>query len=343
VAAASSAQGAALSAKRPTFVFGINTYLTYSCQTPAQIDQWATTEVHQYKALRANAIAIAFPLYTASLTSNTVIAQESCTNHTEESPPASIVGDVVNVAHHDGLTVLLRPLIDQENLFSQSSTAWRGVLRPANVNAWFKSYLNTLYPYLQMAQTDRVEHFAIQSELDSLADKPNWVTAITKCHSVYGGSLVFDWSWDTGVVKISRAGTTLALDTYPKVTSPVTATVAQLTAQWNHLLNTRASYKVPRLSRATIDEIGIPAQDGAYQQPYKGVLEPMSAHPFNQAIQVRWFSAACAFMKQHRMKGIYFWGPWLTSAIGAMLTAPDANKPSDIQPLAKSAVRRCFN
>jgi len=126
------------------------------------------------------------------------------------------------------------------------------------------------------------------------------------------------------------------------VTSPVTATVAQLTAQWSHLLNTRA-YKVPRLSRATIDEIGIPAQDGAYQYPFKGVLKPMSAHPFNQQIQVHWFSAACAFMKQHRMKGIYFWGPWLTSTNGQMLTAPDASKPSDIQPLAKSAVRRCFS
>ena len=343
VVSASAAQGASPHAtKPPPYVFGINTYFTYNCQTVAQVNLWAATEVQQYKALHANSIAIAFPLYTASLTSNSVVAMESCTNNTEQTPPADIVGDVVKIAHHYGLSVLLRPLIDQENLFSQSPGAWRGELNPSNVGQWFQNYLTTLRPYLLMAQTDHVEHFAIQSELNSLADLPNWTTAISVTRGLYTGNIVFDYSWDTPTVKVDRAGTTLALDTYPKVSAPIAATPAQLTAQWNHLLTTRKYYKVPTISKVTIDEIGIAAQDGAYGQPYKGQLTPTSVYKFNQTIQVNWFTAACSFMKQHRMKGIYYWGPWLSTNNGSMLTKANPNRPSNIQPLAQRAIRRCF-
>jgi hypothetical protein len=325
-----------------TYVFGINTYFTYNCSTLAQVNQWATTEVNQYKALRANAIAISFPLYTASLTSNSVVAMDSCTNNAEQTPPADIVGDVVKIAHHAHLTVLLRPLIDQENLGSQSPGAWRGQLAPTNVSQWFQSYLSTLRPYLQMAQTDHVEHFAIQTELDSLANLPNWTSAISLSRAIYTGNLVFDYSWDTPTVKVARPNTTLAIDTYPKVNAPITATPAQLLAQWNHLLVSRTYYKVPNINTVTIDEIGIAAQDGAYAQSYKGVLTPTSSYPFNQKIQVNWFTAACSFMKQHRMRGIYYWGPWLSSNAGSMLKTPNPAKPSNIQPLAQAAIKRCF-
>jgi hypothetical protein len=343
VATATTAEGAPThAATAPPYVFGINTYFTYNCQTVQQIDQWATTEVSQYKALHANAIAIAFPLYTPSLTSNSVVAMTSCSDPTQQSPTADIIGDVVKIAHHAGLSVLLRPLVDQQNLYAQNPQAWRGVLNPSDVSLWFKNYLATLRPYFLMAQTDHVEHFAIQSELNSLADLPNWTSAIQQSHAVYTGNIVFDYSWDTPTVKKPRPGTTLAIDAYPKVTAPITDTVAQLVAQWNHLLTTRAYYKVPTLNKVTIDEIGIAAQDGAYAQPYKGQLVPTSSYPFNQTIQVNWFSAACSFMKQHKMKGIYYWGPWMSTNAGAMLTAPNPNKPSNIQPQAQAAIKRCF-
>ena len=72
-------------------------------------------------------------------------------------------------------------------------------------------------------------------------------------------------------------------------------------------------------------------------------MSPLSAYPFNQTIQINWFTAACSFMKQHKMKGIYFWGPWLANSDGAMLTKPDAAKASDIQPKAATEIKRCFN
>ena len=147
------------------------------------------------------------------------------------------IRDRVKAAHKAGLSVLIRPLIDQENLFSQSPGAWRGELDPTNVSAWFTSYLSTLRPYLLMAQSDKVEHFAIQTELDSLADLPNWTSAISLSRAIYTGNLVFDYSWDTPTVKVARPGTTLAIDTYPKVVAPITDTPAKLLAQWLSLIH----------------------------------------------------------------------------------------------------------
>jgi len=96
---------------------------------------------------------------------------------------------------------------------------------------------------------------------------------------------------------------------------------------------------VSTISKVTIDEIGIAGQDGANAQPHRGALNPPSTYLFNQAIQVNWFTAACLFMKQHRMRGIYYWGPWLSTSDRAMLTTPSHSKPSDIQPLAQRAIR----
>jgi hypothetical protein len=343
VSAPGSSTAATVAHKAPRFQFGINTYVTYGCTPTATYDAWATTEIKQYKALGANTIALAFPLYTDSLTSNDVYAKLDCTTYEYQTPTPAVLAGIVAIAHRNGLAVLLRPLIDEATLAAENHSYWRGQLAPASVSTWFTNYLATLRPYLQMAQSYHVEHFALQTELDSLADLPNWSTAISLSRALYKGDLSFDYSWDTPTVKTWRAGTSPAIDAYPKIVSgSISQTVPQLVAAWNHLLKSRSYYTIPTVSKVTIQEIGIAAQDGAYLQPYLGALVPASKYPFNQLVQVRWFSAACSFMKQHGMKGIYYWGPWVGANAGSMLKAPNPNRPSDIQPEAQAAIKACF-
>ena len=342
VLAAPSSDAAVSPPRVHQYQFGINTYFTYGCQTPAQINQWATTTVAQYKALGANSIAIAIPLYTDSITSNSVYAKDDCTTFAYQSPPPSVVAQVVDVAHAAGLQVLFRPLIDQKNLFTEGPNDWRGVIAPTDLSAWFASYLTTLRPYLIMAQAHNVEHFVLETELNSIASASYWSTAIALSRRLYHGDLVWNYSWDTPVTKITRPQTSLGIDAYPKVMNlPDTATVPQLVYGWNHLLRSRSYYVVPKISATTIDEIGIPAQRGAFPQPYMGSLPP-ATNPFDQTIQARWFTAACDFMKQHQMRGIYYWGPWLGFNSGSMLTQPTPSEPTNIQPLAQAAIKKCF-
>jgi hypothetical protein len=328
----------------PTVQLGLDTYFTYHCQPASTIESWADVEVGQFKALGANSIGISFPLYTSSMTSNDVFARTVCSGTAYESPPTSILSVVVSAAHAAGLTVLLRPMIDEANLVAQDPKAFRGNIEPTKLSTWFKNYTATLMPYLAMAQEQHVEFFSMETELDSLADRSNWTSMVLQFRKTYTGSLVWNYSWSTSVKKLRRAHTSLSVDAYPilKSVSPEASTSTLLKA-WNDLLKDSGRYGIPSISDASIDEVGIAAQDGAYAYPTQAVLEPVSEYPFNQQIQANWFTAACSFMKQHGMNGIYFWGSFLTADGGSLPTSPDPQMPTAIQPSAAQSIARCFS
>lgn len=337
--------GAVTHPRGPTpsrYQYGINTYVTYNCQGVALYDKWAANEMAQYRALGANAVALAFPLYTPSLTSNTVSARLICNNPRYQSPTPSLLASVVAIAHAAGLKVLLRPLIDEQTLFHESPKDWRGILEPSKLSLWFGDYWKAIRPFIVMAQSGHVDSLAIASELDSISAAKQWSVIIDRAKAIYKGSMSFDYSWDIPSTKTWKPGTSLAIDAYPQIADgSIAQTPAQLLGQWNRLLHGNRDYAIPHIAEVVIDEIGIPAQVGAYLRPSVGAL-PRAGHPFNQSVQVRWFTAACAFMKQHGLRGIYYWGPWMGSRGGSLLTSPDPAHPTNIQPAARAAIRRCF-
>lgn len=326
--------------------FGIDTYFVYNCQSQANIDKWATTEVDAFKALGANTIGIGFPLYTDTLTSNDVYTKLQCNptgpSSPYQSPPPLVLASIIQIAHSAGLKVLVRPLLDQLNLYAQNPDWWRGILAPTDPSEWIDNYLTTLRPYLIVAQDTHVQYFAVETELDSLTHEAFWPSAIALVHSLYKGSLIFNYSFgDPEGTKIAHRGTSMGIDTYPKTTALPNASVEQLLAQWNYLLNDVNQFHVPNLAKVAINEVGISAQDGMYTQPERTGAS-LNQYPFNQAIQVHWFETACAFAEQHKMEGIYFWGPWLTTYAGALPTKPDTQMTSYIQPEGATAIKKCF-
>lgn len=323
-----------------TLQYGMDTDFDYNCQAPSVILADAQTQFSMFKALGANAVGISFPLYTNAINSNDVYTSLVC-NKGFESPPVAILSDVVQVAHSLGLKVMLRPLINETILQESSKKAWRGILKPSNIGEWFTSYLHAIAPYIRMAQADGVEHFAIETELDSLSLQKEWATVIALTKNIYTGDIVWNYTWSSGVKKILRPYTSLGIDAYPQLRdSPPTATVRQLLLGWNSEL--RQEHSIPKPSIATFDEIGISAQDGAYAHPSVADL-PLRQYPFDEKIQVNWVDTACTFMRQHKMHGMYFWGSWLTSAQGELLSAPNPSNPSEIQPLALDAIKNCFS
>lgn len=336
--AAASSRGAGPMSR--SYQLGINSVVYYHCETTAQWDQWALNQAQEVKALGANSIAYLFPFYTSSSTSNDFFGEFGCGSSPYQTPPVSFVSDLVTIAHSVGLQVFLRPELDQNNLWQQDPNDWRGNIHPTDVSLWFQNYLTTLTPYLQMAQQDGVEHFAISTELDSLAYNKNWRLVIYDASTIYHGNLVFTDSWNNLGNLVQWGDTTPGLDTYqPATTATIKSTRTQLLDDWNKLLTT--TVPVPFLSSATIDEIGIPAQDGAYAQP-NTLSFPLTVHPFNQMIQATWFSMACYFMKEHHMGGIYYLGGWLSTHHGNLLTSPSSALTGSIQPASQRAIRRCF-
>lgn len=316
----------------PARQLGFDTYVQDLCQSAATWQSDASGQFTELKSLGANAVALAFPIYMTGTNSDTVYTKRTCST-TFQTPSTARLAVAIKEAHTLHLTVLLRPMVQQTVL-----TDGRGEIRPKHVGAWFDSYLKVLTPYLRLAQQLKVEHFGIASELDSLVKKSNWTSLIKTAKRDYKGQLVFTVPWGPG--QATHAGTAPGLDTYQGVPAPDTATPAQLLADWNYAI-TKTDPLPFRLSSAAIDEVAIPAQDGAYKTPWVYSL-PLASNPFNQSIQANWYSMACSFFKTHSMQGIYFWGIWYANGADAVLTTPSPDLSQEVQPDSVAVIKGCF-
>jgi Glycoside Hydrolase Family 113 len=322
----------------PAPQLGFNSYVQDLCQSNATWASDAQGQFTELKALGANSIALAFPIYMASINSSSLFVRRTCgTGY--QTPSAARLAVAIREAHALHLRVFLRPLLNESML--QSKGAWRGVIHPKNVGQWFKSYLSVMTPYLKLAQQQKVEYFAISTELDSMSKKSNWTSLISAAKKIYKGSLTFTVSWSFGATgKVTHAGTTPGMDTYQAVSLPNNATPAELLSGWNNAV--ASSNKVPfALSSATIDEVAILAQDGAYAQPYAWSLPPVT-YPFDQNIQASWYSMACSFFKMHSMRGIYFWGVWYADGANALPSTPSPDLAQKIQPASAAVIKSCY-
>ncbi|HEV3213437.1 MAG TPA: hypothetical protein VGZ03_08600 [Acidimicrobiales bacterium] len=331
--------GAGASAKAaPVPQRGINTYVQDLCQSSKVWANDAKGQFGVFKSLGANSVALAFPLYTYSVTSNAVFGRTTC-GSVYQTPSPGRLAVLIKAAHALHLRVFLRPLLDETVL--QKQGGWRGSIKPSNTHLWFKSYLSTLTPYLKLAQQNRVEYFSVATELDSMATKSNWTSLISSVKRLYRGRLSFTINWaETASGKVGWAGTSPGMDTYQSAALPNNATPSDLLTAWNNALS--SSDKVPfSLAAASIDEIAILAQDGAYSQPWAWSL-PLSTHPFDQSIQANWYSMACTFYKSHNMQGIYFWGVWFADGSHALPKGPDSSRTQEIQPASAAVIRHCF-
>lgn len=328
-------------AAAPRYQYGINSLVTYRCQPPAMYLSWATTQIDRFQQLGANALALAFPLYTTSLTSNEVFGGLDCKTGLYQTPPAALLFQIIAIAHHHGMQVLLRPLV-KVVVAHPTKYTWSGLLEPTDLQAWISSYESAVGPYLLMAQRANVEHVAIDTELNSIANRAAFGAVIANAKQTYTGNLVVNYTWSSHFGKTPWSGTTPGVDTYPKVhdLSP-TQLAGSILGQWDWILAHKPAYRLPNISSETIDEIGIAAQDGAPAAPSIGML-PLGTHPFNQIVQARWFIAACRFMKEHKMRGIYYWGSEMGALHGDLLSVPSARHTSFLQPASQQAIKSCF-
>ena len=90
------------------------------------------------------------------------------------------------------------------------------------------------------------------------------------------------------------------------------------------------------LHLTAIDESGIPAAAGAYQDPWqwngRGQTEP------DLAVQARWYRAACQAAEQVHVRAIYFWSAPLSAN-------PASAQPSLVgfegHPATEAAIKSC--
>jgi Glycoside Hydrolase Family 113 len=246
--------------------------------------------------LGANSVAINFFFYTDGEYPTRVYRVRGGT-----PPPATIAMVVANAREH-GLRVLVRPLLNDDNI-KVIKGDWRGSIEPRSAGAWFASYLGFLKPYLIAAQDSGATGFGVDTELDSLAgDEGDWASLRAAAAKLFDGQLVSAvnyglWQQDKPGEPVPDA----ALDAYPPLGVASGATVPELTAAWLSWL--RGHRPAVVLERTVLQEVGISAVAGAYAAP---ALTAPSGTPLDIPVQRKWFAAACAAAKTAHLAGVYF-------------------------------------
>jgi hypothetical protein len=263
---------------------------------PKAVDSAAAKVLDYVVSLHANSIGLTFPIFVDGPKPTKFYGVDGIT------PRPADLARVIAAAQARGLRVLLRPLVDEANIMT-SPGGWRGSIAPKDVNSFFASYRSLLAPYFALAEQDHVQEFVLGVELNSLTPyTAQWQSVVRSASAVFHGQLSYADNWSDWYSGNSPAGISdIGVDAYPRFQLDDSATMAQLVADWTAWLSHRPHSVV---HKTVIQEVGIPAQAGAYPKPnnWGGADTPVVPQ-----IQANWFAASCQSARSLGMRGIYFW------------------------------------
>jgi hypothetical protein len=275
----------------------------------------AATDVAYITSLHANALSVSFPFFMNGHRAAGVHA-------TSATPTPSQLAVLVHAARQAGLYVSIRPLLDESSI-GMSRVYWA----PVHPAAWFASYRKFLLPYAAMAQREHADELIVGTEFSQFAAWPRWNALDNALRSRFHGRLGCANNWGrplrAGLPGNCGRGAQETVDAYHPQRG-------NLTAGWETF--DRA------LPAGTVEtEIGIAAVKGAYKAPFQHAWKTTS---LDQAVQVRWFTAACHAAAKEHLGGIYFWPLGFTQAIQGGPTLADQGLWSG--GLGAHAISACF-
>ena len=231
-------------------------------------------------------------------------------------PSAPSPGDIqalINEAHQRGISVMIRPLMDDTNIIAATNGAqWRGTVLPTDPAAWFNAYYNNVVlPYASLAAIDA---FDIGSELTTLAFTypDRWTSLINTIRGQFPAlrliySSGFDWTALPGQPQpypsFAASLDVLGVDAFFPLNGVTNGYVpSQLVQAWQPWLS-----KVQQLSayyhRAIVfTEIGLASQCCTLTQPF---VYRASAVP-DMLAQASYYQAACQAIRPYHI-GLYWW------------------------------------
>ncbi len=310
-----------------TATLGIQVF--WAPESSASIATNANQIFNYIVGLGANTVGINFFFYTNGV-DPTYVYSGSLT------PTPAMIGQITAIARAHGLRVLIRPLLNEDNIIDARGD-WRGSIEPPSFSAWFASYFSFLTPYFAAAQANGATSFNIGTELDSLADdEPDWTTFEASAAKLFSGQLEYAVNYGRWQeVPTYEPVPDAAVDAYPQLGVGDSVTVPELTTAWVHWLQTQPESV---LQKTVLQEVGIGAVAGAYAEPARSYQQ---GTPLDVPIQTNWFASACAAAKQVGMAGIYFYDVNGTDQPSDP-AAYNAYPPGSFIGRSDGAIKACF-
>ena len=174
---------------------------------------------------------------------------------------------VIRRAHARGLGVLLFPIIELDRV---RRGEWRGTLRPADADVWWRSYEAFILHYAAIAAEEKVAMLAIGSELGSTEGwRDRWFHLAGKTRARYPGKLVYSANWDRyQQVSFWARVDYVAVSAYFGVVGDADAGEAQIAAGWRRALAELTAFAARQGKPLILTEVGLPSRDGAATAPW---------------------------------------------------------------------------
>jgi hypothetical protein len=273
-------------------VVGVNLYAVTNYTAAVTKADGERTLSYIKNTLHASAVDLVWNLYSPGYYSNSVVTNSNTTL------TAANIAILTKIAQADGLYVEYRPLIFVET----TANNWEGLLKPKNRTQWFDSYYTQNLPYLQMAQKYHINEYVIGTEMKRLSPATQWKSFLAKSARIFRGQISYAQNQyvyfppHTDLPPTTLTG----VDMYEPLKLSPGATLSQVEAAYDKFF---AAVPASILRRSAIQETGIEARAGAYQDPpnlgLTGTLDP--------AIQYNWFMAGCQAVKRFHLRAIFFW------------------------------------
>jgi len=253
----------------------------------------------ELRQLGVNSVSINFPFYQKDWQANEVTTSQI---HT---PTILELEDVIVEAHHAGLSVTLRPIMD-EQVFIPSGL-WRGQIKPKDPHVWFDSYEALLLTYAKLAQSTNAKSLNIGTELNSMQNKypERWIELIDNIRQTYKGELLYSFNWDTvheiSSIEFVKYLDFVGIDAYFPLNLPDNASTEMLEKEWIRQLN-QFKDMLPE-KPIIVTEAGIIPIAGAYRTPY---VWGLPNRRFDPEAQANYYEATYEVWKP-LSQGIYWW------------------------------------
>lgn len=262
--------------------------------------------LNHLQELGANSIQLNVPIFQDGKTATQVYRNQ-------RTPTDKNLGKMIHQAHERGFSVMMRPLMDQENLIKDQT--WRGGIEPTDPKAWFESYTSVILHYATLSQQTGVEHLCIGAELSSMEKySEEWEALIKQVKSVYTGTLIYSFNWDQFLLTKPPFASKLtdakgerhpALDAYFEFSrTPLGITDPdRLVPYWKEWLRrVREVTGVKDIHNVIFTEVGVTPYKDAYRTPWGA---PASRIP-DENMQPMYITAMCRAAGAE-IGGFYFW------------------------------------
>jgi len=274
-------------------VVGVNLYAVDNYSAAQTTTDAKRTLSYIKNDLRAGAVDIAWNFYNPTPTASNVVTSKATTLTAAD---VAIITKLAISTYH--LQVEYRPM-----MFVQKDTHWAGTINPEKPAAWFASFYQANLPYLKVAQRYHISEYVMATEMVDLTSQDNlWAALFARSAKTYKGQIsvtAHQAYYFPPHFKVPATRLT-GFDFYESLKLPPTAPLKEVVADYEKFFD-----KTPatQLRRTAIQETGIAAVDGAYQNPSNLGL----TGTINQAVQYNWIIAGCDAVHKFDLRGIFFW------------------------------------